>query len=187
LSPADTRYQPLDIRERRLQPVAARVVDLHLGSAMPTHSVTVEIPASPSQVFACLTEPTLLSQWVGGLEASEPLTEGGLRVGARSKETVVEGTRRTEMITEVTALVPERSLRFRIDSQAIRGQSSYELEPSGAGVRLRHQLDVEYRGLLRLLGPLFKPVVQRKLEKDLERLRGLARTLASSPRRTRSS
>lgn len=146
---------------------------------MPTHRVTLDVPASPSQVFACLTEPALLTRWVGGLESSEPLTEGGLRVGARSRETVVEGTRQTQMVTEVTALVPDRSLRFRIDSKAIRGHSSYELEPSGGGVRLRHQLDVEYRGLLRILGPLFKPVVQRKLERDLERLSSLARSVSA--------
>jgi uncharacterized protein YndB with AHSA1/START domain len=141
---------------------------------MPFHAVTIQIAAPSQRVFDCLVDPSRLREWIGGLESSEPLTDGGLRVGARSRETIRDRGRDTQLVTEVTGLIPGKLLVNRITSPMLAAESRFELEAVGEGTRLHHTLVPRYKGFLRLVAPLFRGMVQRKLEGDLARLRTLA-------------
>jgi uncharacterized protein YndB with AHSA1/START domain len=141
---------------------------------MSTHKVVIDIAAPPARVFRFLTDPGLLTRWIGGLQASEPLTAGGLRVGARSREILLERGRRSELVSEVTELQPERLLVTRLESSLLTAESRFELKSRAGGTVVHHRLVPRYRGVFRLLAPFFARTVQNKLQSDLARLRKLA-------------
>ncbi len=143
-----------------------------LGGRKRTFRAEVRIDGSADEVWPWLVEPERLERWIGGLVESRPLGDGGLRVGARSVETIEEGDRRSEMTTEVVALDPARLLAVRLESGVLTGRNRLELWPAGDGATLlRQTLTVRYRGAARMFGPFLGGTVRRKLDADLDRLR----------------
>jgi uncharacterized protein YndB with AHSA1/START domain len=136
------------------------------------HSVQIERPAAA--VFPYLTDGEKLRQWVGGLVESTALTEGGARVGARSREVVEERGQRFELETEITRYAPNEVLQARITSKGFETLSTYRLQEDGGRTRLTSVLESRYTMLLaRLLAPIVTRQAQKKLEADLDRLKRL--------------
>jgi hypothetical protein len=110
-----------------------------------------------------------------GLVESTALTEGGARVGARSREVVEERGQRSELETEITSHVPNEALQARITSKGFVTLSTYRLQEEGGGLtRLTSALESRYTMLLpRLIAPLVTRQAQKKLEADLDRLKRL--------------
>lgn len=141
------------------------------GSSMIRQEKVVRVAAAPEQVFPWLTEPERLTRWLGGLVESKPLTPDGLRVGARSREVVVEGGRRMEMESVVTRYEPNRALAVRIEAGPFASEIDYELTPSGGATQLRYRAAHRMKGLMRLLAPFMAGPIRDKGERDLESLR----------------
>ena len=136
------------------------------------NSVTIEITSPSAQVFTWLTEPEKLKKWMGGLVESTPLTEGGLRVGARSREVVQVGEERTEMEVEITALRKNERLEARITSKHFEVNSRYILSEKSGKTRVTYIGDAQFKGFFfKLLTPLITPMAQKKLEEDFARLK----------------
>lgn len=140
---------------------------------MARHRVEVVIGAPPERVFPFMIEPELLKQWMNGLKESRPLTEGGLRVGARSEELVEEDGRRMVVLTEVVRLDHNRALVVKLENEIFDAVSSYELLAAGDATALVHELETTYKGMMKLMSAMIGGMVQKKLEGDLERLRSL--------------
>ena len=68
---------------------------------MPLVAKSIEINASPEAVFDWLIDPDLLARWISGFVGSEPITDGGARLGARSRDTIREGSRTLVLDTEI--------------------------------------------------------------------------------------
>jgi uncharacterized protein YndB with AHSA1/START domain len=138
------------------------------------HEASVVMNRPAAAVFPWLTDGEKQKGWIFGLTESKPLTEGGLRVGARSQETMVLGEEQTVTESEVTALEPNKLMTVKITSQGFDGEVRYVLEESGGSTKLRYSGDFQYKPfLLRLLEPLITPSAQRKLEEDLMKLKSL--------------
>ncbi len=141
---------------------------------MYTYQVEETMAAAPDEVFRHLTEPSLLTRWIGGLVSSKALTEGGLKVGARSLETVEENGRRVEMETTVVRLESNRLFESTIRAPHLEGVARYRLNPEGDRTRVTHTLEARYKGLLmRCMAPFIGSVVRKKLASDLGRLKSL--------------
>lgn len=138
---------------------------------MAKHVSSIQIKASPEVVFEYLTEPEHITKWVGGLISTEPLTDPGLHIGAKSRETVKEGKRTRVMESEVLAFDRPRSLDIRITSKGIDVLSKYTLNESGSQTFIQHDIDAIYSGILRLISFMFKRAVQRQCDDDLVRLK----------------
>ena len=143
------------------------------------YTATTVIARSAADVFPLLTEPELLKRWIGGLESSVPLTEGGLRLGARSRETVVEGGRRMAVESEVVELDPPRLIAVTLDGAA-QGLVRYTLNEVSGGSTLVYECELRFKGLMALLAPLARGPAQAKVESDLARLKALAEATAGS-------
>lgn len=161
--------------------LAAGLVLWVMGGAKAENSASISIAAPPERVFAYLTEPDHLVRWIGGLKKSEPLTSDGLRVGARSRETVEEDGRRLEMETVVTRLEPGRLLEVQINAGMFEARNRFELTQEAGATRVVQTLEAQYRGAARLIAPFLKGSVQKKLESDLARLRGIVETESVQP------
>ena len=140
---------------------------------MPRIDTSITIAAPPEAIFGWLVEPDRLARWLGGFVSSEPLTEGGVCLGARSRDVVEEDGRRMEVETEIVELEPARLLGVNITSDLGELRSRYELRAvDGGRIRLRYASDVTFRGLRwRLLAPLVLPRLRSNAERDLARLR----------------
>jgi hypothetical protein len=87
-----------------------------------------------------------------------------------------------EVMTEVAAVEEARSIKLKLSSKAFDGSASYLIEPLEKGVRLRVEGDARFKGVYKLAGPMMAPMMQKKLEQDLERLKSLAEAEESERR-----
>ncbi|HSC92315.1 MAG TPA: SRPBCC family protein [Gaiellaceae bacterium] len=134
----------------------------------------VEIAAPRARVFAWLTEPELMLRWIGGLQAFRPLDpEPG--PGARAEQVVELGGRRMEVRSEITRFEQDDAVEARLTGKGFEVATAYELEPAGDATRVRATVHTRLHGLGgRLLGGVVERGAQRKLERDLARLKELA-------------
>jgi uncharacterized protein YndB with AHSA1/START domain len=141
------------------------------------YSATIEIAASPSQVFAVLTDPGLLKQWtpeIADAEVKPP--EGGLRVGAIAQASVKEFGRRFSVELVVLALEPAARLAYRMTTPMWSGRIDYVLTRRNGGTDLSllfvpDQPKGGARLIMRALAVLTRPLVQRRLRSRLAALR----------------
>lgn len=141
------------------------------------HDASIVINKAPEAIFPYFTEPEKLKSWIFGLVESKTLTEGGLRVGAKSEEIVELGDERTVMQIEVIAVEPNKLLVAKVTSEGFDGEIRYILEPSGASTTFRYVGDFQYKPLMaRLLEPLITPAAHGKLEGDLAKLKSVVET-----------
>ena len=138
---------------------------------MPLVATSIEINASPKAVFDWLIEPDLLARWLGGFVGSEPITDGGARLGARSRDTIREGSRTFVLDTEIVGFEPGRRLAVRIEAKGLHQTDTYELIPQGGVTRLEYRSDTRLSGMTRLLTPFVAPQLRARAERDLARLK----------------
>jgi uncharacterized protein YndB with AHSA1/START domain len=140
-----------------------------------TATVDIEIDAIPEAIFPWLSEPEKRCQWIEGLAAIEPLTEGGFRVGAGWIETHSMNGRDYEFEFEVTELEAPRRLRctalarpqFEIDLL-------YRVESGLAANSVTIAQTTRIHGwFARLIGGMLAKGLAGKLERDLMRLKAL--------------
>lgn len=142
-------------------------------SHVPEHE-SVEIQRPVEEVFPWLDDSEKAIQWLGGLEEIQPITEGPNRVGAKAKHIYSENGRRFEMIEETLVYEPNRHVKLRGDSDAFTMTAEYTLTPHGESTVLELTSDAQFkRGLMRLLAPLFAGSSDRRVMKDLQRLKTL--------------
>lgn len=144
------------------------------------YEATTAIARPAAAIFPLLTEPERLKQWIGGLESSVPLTEGGLRLGARSRETVVEDGRRMAMDSEVVELDPPRLIAVTLDGAGAQGLVRYTLNETTGGTTLLYEVELRFRGLMALFAAFARGPAQAKVDSDLARLKALAESTAIS-------
>lgn len=135
------------------------------------NTVRVMIDRPPTAVFPYLIEPNRLVQWLGGLVASEPLTEGGPGVGARSREIIEERGRRMTMDTEILLFEPPELLKVCLTATQLEGEGEYTLQAAGEQTRLTYHSALRFKGWLRIFEPLMKRSIQARLEQDMGRLK----------------
>ena len=133
--------------------------------------LTAAVPAEPHAVFRYLTEPDLLPRWIDGLRESRPAGDGVMRVGARSIEVVDVHGKTMEIVSEVTALDPDRELAVRITYPGAGDTDMvYELTPVAHGTDVRLTVTPRYRGIARLAGRLIRSSTRQRLQANLDRL-----------------
>jgi uncharacterized protein YndB with AHSA1/START domain len=135
-------------------------------------SVTFNHPAA--QIWPWLVEPAHLKQWLGGFVDSIPENGGGLRVGARSKEIVELDGRRWEIGSQITALEPPRRIVLHMTTAEFEDDTEYLLTEHDGVTEVTYKNDAHYTTLIaRLMSPIICHDVERKVQTDLAKLKGL--------------
>jgi uncharacterized protein YndB with AHSA1/START domain len=106
---------------------------------MSTYRFSLDIAASPVQVFDLWTDLDRMKEWVGGVtkvtDVSGPLDRAGATYtvwfgGMKSPTTVLDAER------------PHR-IRTRFGNRVLRGETAVSFEPSGDGTRLTQEFRTE--------------------------------------------
>jgi carbon monoxide dehydrogenase subunit G len=133
----------------------------------------IDVAKAPEEVFAWLYDGDKVPQWTSGLEGYEVLG-GPVAAGTKIRQTLeVSGTRRT-FEEEITSYEPPAAAASRFKLEGIAVESSFRVTPNGPGAHVSRTVTAKAEGIAaRFLLPIVQPHLERKLEGDFERLRGL--------------
>jgi uncharacterized protein YndB with AHSA1/START domain len=134
-----------------------------------SHSVRIARP--PADVFPWLFEADKVPQWTGSLDGYEAPPE--LSRGARLRQRLTVGSQQLDLELELTRYEPPRRAESRFSTNGIDAVTTYELSGEDE-TELTQTLDAKAGSFgARMLLPVVKPRLERKLAEDLERLRAL--------------
>ena len=124
----------------------------------------IEIARPPEQVYAVVADLERGPEWQPTL----------VRVDAERGTEVrrIAGHER-ESRFEVTRAEPPRLFEIVSHDGPVRAWATFELEPAGAGTRVRFSLVLELSGALRFAGPMLRGRAEREARDNLERLKKL--------------
>lgn len=140
---------------------------------------TLEIARPPDVVYAWISDPPKLKQWVTWLVDVRRDPPGPDGVVRREVWVMDDPNTKSRMELETTMMraEPPRLVEATVSVPGtFNGTVSYTLEPVGASrTRLSYRSHFSYAGwFFQLLEPLVTPEAQKKLVSDLETLRRLA-------------
>jgi uncharacterized protein YndB with AHSA1/START domain len=134
-------------------------------------SHTVRIARPPADVFPWLFDADKVPQWTGNLDGYEAPERLGL--GAKLRQRLTVGSQRLDLELEITRYEPPRRAETRFSTNGIDAVTAYELAGDGQ-TELTQTLEAKAGSFgARMLLPVVKPRLERKLAEDLERLRAL--------------
>ncbi len=132
---------------------------------MPNASNEILIDRPCDDVFAFLADPQNDPQWRGGVLDVQRVSGDG--VGARYAQGVKgPGGRRIVADIEITELTPSQTIAFQTIAGPVRPRGRYVLSAADSGTHVRFELDVEMRGLKRLMAPM----VQKTMNDEVRQL-----------------
>ena len=138
-------------------------------------NLSIQIDRPPAEVFAWLTEPPKLKQWINGFEDSIPLNGDSLRVGSRSREIINSGGDRFEMLMEVTELEQNKLLGFTMDTEIFYQNGRYSLTGKNGKTILSLNSETQLKPFfVRLIEPLFTKMAAQQMEQNFQTLKSLA-------------
>jgi uncharacterized protein YndB with AHSA1/START domain len=136
-------------------------------------SADLKIDRPVDKVFAWLTDPKNHGKFDTSSLEMEVLTPGPWRTGTQFRELRDLGGRKTEVLSEIAELVPNR--RYVIRSKTGPDWlGTWEFEPEGASTHLHWAGQLTMKGFARLLEPL----IGRQMRPQIDRqFAGLPRLL----------
>jgi uncharacterized protein YndB with AHSA1/START domain len=134
-------------------------------------TATVDIAAPRHRVFSFMTNPDYVKRWQPDVVESTPLTDGGMRRGARWRVTVEEFGRRLDVETSVVDLVLNTRLVFETSAPTADVQVDYRFFDRGLNTRVDLVATLVPRGFMRIVFPFAKGVIRRKVASRLDLLR----------------
>ena len=134
-------------------------------------TATVDIAAPRHRVFSFMTNPDYVKRWQPDVVESTPLTDGGVRRGARWRVTVQEYSRRFDVETSVVDMALDQRLVFETSAPTANIQVEYRFFDHGLNTRVELVATLKPRGLMRIFFPFAKGMIRRKVASRLDLLR----------------
>ncbi len=132
---------------------------------------TVDIERAPHDVFAVLCDVSKNHLWSSSSIEGRQTSAGPVGVGTTAHEVSRFMSRRIEVDSEIVAFVPDRLLAYETRGGPFPFRGTFEVEPLGPGTRLTAVFEATPTGMFRLIGPVFRTLVQRQLGADLGSLK----------------
>lgn len=139
------------------------------------HTVSINRPAD--EVFAFLADGTNNPAWRAGVvEISRNTPDAG--EGATYRQVMSgPGGRRIDGDYRVTTYVPPLRLAFEVTAGPARPTGMFELSEHAGVTQIRFSLDLQLRGLMRLMTPM----IARQIRREVAQLDNLKTLLESQP------
>jgi uncharacterized protein YndB with AHSA1/START domain len=139
----------------------------------------VEVAVSPERLFAFITNPDYVKEWQPDVLEYEFLTEGGVRPDARFRAVMVQpGRGRVDAEFTVLTVTPPDHLVYHTEERTSSVDFDWKLSRSPRGASLVVSMNVRLKGFLRLLTVFARPMIRRKLDALVLRLRDVAQAKA---------
>lgn len=137
--------------------------------------LTLEIACPLEQVWQRFDDGAQLARWQPSLIRVEQLDGTPGQLGARARLTYREGGRDIALVEIVEERRAPTLYRCRYESALIESWIDNRFTSEAPGVTSwRVVQTTHFRGLLRLLGPLTRPITVRKFREDMARFKALA-------------
>lgn len=134
----------------------------------------ITINRAPEDVYAFLADGLNNPKWRSGVQAISLKSGASGTVGSVYRQSLAgPGGRSIDGDYEITAAEPGRLLGFRVVAGPARPTGAYHLSQSPDGTRVRFTLDLQPKGLMKVLGPM----VQRTMETEVSQLAHLKAVL----------
>lgn len=142
--------------------------------------LSVDIDASPAEVWRVFDNPANMPRWQPTLQSYERISGEPGWPGATSLLVYHEGGRHIEMTETIVARDEGRHLSGRYENAwAINEMAcTFEALPDG-GTRWRALVEFRFKGWVKLLAPLLRGGVQKRLEDDMLRFKALVESGAT--------
>lgn len=141
---------------------------------MAKYQMTIDINAPVERVFAHLDDADFATKWISGLESMEALTEGGNRVGAKTRHIYNENGRIIEMMEETIIYEADKKVKIHGKTDGFELTAQYELEAITTGTRLYYEAETHMTSLfMKLMSPIINYSSNNKVNEDLNRLKSL--------------
>jgi uncharacterized protein YndB with AHSA1/START domain len=122
-------------------------------------SLTIERPVE--EVFAFVSDAANEPRWHTDVLAVSATSAGRVGVGSTFRW-VVDFMGRKDMDVEVTQLDPGRREVLRARSGPMLPTITYLFEPANGATRFTRQVEVEPRGLMRLMEPMMRGMIGKR-------------------------
>ena len=133
---------------------------------------TIEIRRPAAVVYPYLHEPDSLKRWISGLVQDSVLTDGGLRIGARSREVMAAGRDKFVMESTVTGFEMNKRLDQMVTHPDFDIYERMHLDERGKVTQLHYSAKINYHPwLARLLEPILTPDSRKEVQDDLSALK----------------
>jgi uncharacterized protein YndB with AHSA1/START domain len=137
-----------------------------------TFENTVVIRRPTEEVFGFLADFENIPKWNYAIAATRKISEGPVGVGTIYQQ-VRSVPSRSEEHFEVTAYNPPRQLEIQGQLGPFPSRLSYALNAIPEGTRVTNTIELELRGLGRLLGRVAVPRVRDAVAANLQKLKEL--------------
>lgn len=132
------------------------------------------ISRSPEEVYAFLADGLNNTAWRSGVQSISLKSGQAGALGAVYRQTLKgPGSRPIDGDYEITAAEPGKLLGFQVVAGPARPTGAYHLSPFDGGTTVRFTLDLQPKGLMKVLGPM----VQRTMEQEVAQLARLKAVL----------
>ncbi|MFH2103626.1 MAG: SRPBCC family protein [Chloroflexota bacterium] len=134
------------------------------------YELSISINRPPGDVFKFLRDKDTYPQEDGSpVLVLEKTTPGPAGVGTRYREVVqMLPFVRGEILSEITRYEPDEFLEEDFWGAGMDGHLAYQFLEEGEGTMLIQRETLHWRGILRLFGPVIRPILGRQLRQRLE-------------------
>lgn len=143
---------------------------------MPKIEVSETVDRAIEEVWACVTDPGAMPEWMASTQEVEVLTDGGIRTEAQVRSLDGFLGRAIEDVSDVTEYEPPNRLEARSVEGPFDSYQEFDLQPDGDSTRITMRAEGE-AGLGGVFGKLLDPVViaafRRASQSDLGRLKDI--------------
>lgn len=153
------------------------------GATVSRHHHDLHVPLPADEVFELVTDPAVLCTWqptiAGITRIDAPRARGdregtgGLELGTRVREERRFLGHAAAVTWTVVEHAPPRRAAIAVTEGPVRGGAAYTLTPTPEGTHLAIDLEVEPRGVARLLAPGLAAAAAAELARSVARLERL--------------
>lgn len=142
---------------------------------------SVEIAASPAEVFAVLADVRRLPEWQTGCTGVTIESDGPVARGTRFRQEITFAGRKGEQDVEVVELEPDRVLTLQVLTGPLPVRARHTLEPYAGGTRLTVVMEGDLGPLGRLAGPVVRRAAEHQFRGWFRRLKALVEGSGAQP------
>lgn len=144
-----------------------------------THETIIERPVE--EVFAFIADPINDPRWCPPVLQAEQIEGNGPDVGARYRQVVKPGPKKTTNTVAITEYRPNQKMTWKGSNGMMNFAGCYEVESlnGGATTRVFMSSSLEVKGIFRLLKPFLQRASENVAEEEFRNLKQLLESNAA--------